>query len=59
MFNTVDYANLAAIVGRGTYNGIQEAAAAVSLYNKLQQAQNPPTEVAPVDVSNDSKNDTK
>lgn len=41
MFTTDDYKNLAVLLSRVTFNGIQEAAAGVALFSKLQQAAQP------------------
>jgi hypothetical protein len=51
-----DYANLLNLVARATYNGIQESAAGVALFSKLQALVNAP------DKKEDSKangNDSK
>lgn len=44
MFTTDDYKNLAVLLSRVTFNGIQEAAAGVALFSKLQQAATGPAE---------------
>lgn len=51
-----DYGNLLNLVARATYNGIQESAAGVALFSKLQALVNAPDKkVEAPESGNDSK----
>lgn len=49
-----DYGNLANLVARATYNGVQEASAGVVLFSKLQALANEPDKATEGKDGNDS-----
>ena len=48
-----DYGNLANLVARATYNGVQEASAGVVLFSKLQALANEPDQKVEAKASGD------